>query len=249
MAHLLNSIHAPHCTKQARSQSCSKPSAAASRGSLFQWFFAGGEDCGFHTFPTFGLTAYRRGLYFDFSMANVGVGMISPYKTTMSMLVGSLVSWGIIWPYIETKEGSWYPRGLDGDDLGGINGYRVFVGMSMILADGLLHLLVILLRKLHVRWCSQQQAQQPFGFVSAVDWPAQSFDDRRRKQVFVRGRIPNSAAVAGYVVLSVVSTIVVPRLYTELRYHHVAVAYLVVPVVAFCNAYVNGVTDMNIATT
>ncbi|KAL5214147.1 hypothetical protein ABZP36_003299 [Zizania latifolia] len=55
--------------------------------------------------------------------------------------------------------------------------------MSMILADGLLHTLVILLRTLHAmhkRSHSPKQAQQPFGCLRAVDWPEQSFDDRRR---------------------------------------------------------------------
>ncbi|KAL5221342.1 hypothetical protein ABZP36_026055 [Zizania latifolia] len=54
---------------------------------LLQWFFAGGKNCGFQAFPTFGITAYRRGFYFDFSMANIGVGMICPPMITTSMLV------------------------------------------------------------------------------------------------------------------------------------------------------------------
>jgi hypothetical protein len=29
--------------------------------SLWQWFFAGGDGCGFHSFPIFGLTAARSG--------------------------------------------------------------------------------------------------------------------------------------------------------------------------------------------
>jgi hypothetical protein len=81
------------------------------------------------------------------------------------------------------------------------------------------------------------------------DFPAESFDDRRQKQVFVRGRMPSAAAVAGYVVLSVMSTIVVPRLYTGLKCHHVAVACIVALVLAFCNTYVTSVIDVNIATT
>jgi hypothetical protein len=65
------------------------------------------------------------------------------------MLAGSLISWGLIWPYIETKAGDWYPKGLDDDNISDINGYRVFIGISMILADGLLHMLSILIRTLY----------------------------------------------------------------------------------------------------
>jgi uncharacterized oligopeptide transporter (OPT) family protein len=53
----------------------------------------------------------------------------------------------------------------------------------------------------------------------------------------------------GYVFLSVISTVVIPHLYAQLRYHHVAFAYLIAPLFAFCNAYGNVITDMNIATT
>jgi hypothetical protein len=29
--------------------------------SVFQWFYTGGPNCGFHSSPTFGLTAFHRG--------------------------------------------------------------------------------------------------------------------------------------------------------------------------------------------
>jgi uncharacterized oligopeptide transporter (OPT) family protein len=57
------------------------------------------------------------------------------------------------------------------------------------------------------------------------------------------------APIMGYVFLSVISTVVIPHLYTQLRYHHVAFAYLIAPLFAFCNAYGNVITNMNIATT
>ncbi|XP_062186037.1 probable metal-nicotianamine transporter YSL17 [Phragmites australis] len=254
-AHLINTIHTPQGAKQASKQVSVlfKTFGGTIAWSLFQWFFAAGADCGFQAFPTFGLAAYRRGFYFDFSMTNIGVGMLSPYKITISVLVGSLVSWGIMWPYIETKEGSWYPRDLDDDSLSGINAYRVFIGISMVLADGLFHLLCILLRTvcvMHRRRHTQRQAAQPFLCVGVDDRPApRSFDDRRRAQVFLRDRVFDPAAVAGYVALSVVSIVVIPQLYPQLRHHHVAFAYVVAPVFAFCNAYGTGITDMNVATT
>uniref|UniRef100_A0ACD5V4N7 Uncharacterized protein n=1 Tax=Avena sativa TaxID=4498 RepID=A0ACD5V4N7_AVESA len=202
--------------------------------------------------------AYRLGFSFNFSMTNVGVGMFCPYKITISMLAGSLISWGLICPYIQTKAGDWYPKGLDDDNISGINAYRVFIGISMILADGLLHMLSILIRTLYTMCKEQDNPQpmqhnaggQPFHCLSAViDRTMHSFDDRRRTQVFLRDRIPSMAPVIGYVVMSVISIVVIPHLYTQLRYHHVALAYIIAPVFAFCNAYGNGITDMNIAST
>jgi OPT family oligopeptide transporter len=257
-AHLINTIHTPHGAKQADKQVSAllKTFAGTMAWSLFQWFFAGGATCGFHTFPTFGLAAFRRGFSFNFVLSNVGVGMLSPYKVTVSMLAGSLISWGVLWPYVETKEGTWYPAGLGGYNLAGINAYRTFIGISMILADGLFHLLCILLRTLCAMYNTRRERRQqpPFlrcslsgGGVDRMTAAGRSFDDRRRAQVFLRDQVSNPAAALCYAALSALSIGVIPHLYPQLRYHHVALAYIAVPVVAFCNAYGNGATDMDVA--
>ncbi|EAZ42162.1 hypothetical protein OsJ_26727 [Oryza sativa Japonica Group] len=160
--------------------------------------------------------------YFDFSTTNVGIGMICPPMITASMLAGSIVSWGILWPYIETKAGRWFPENLDANDLGGIMGYRVFVGVSMILADGLFTILSALvrtacaMRKRRRGASTVTAAVPPFQCLSATERTMQSFDDRRRAQ---------------------------------LGHRHVAAAYVAAPVFAFCNAYGVGVTDMNLSAT
>ncbi|XP_047063040.1 probable metal-nicotianamine transporter YSL17 [Lolium rigidum] len=258
-AHLINTMHTPQGAKQNSKQVAMmlKTFCGIVAWSIFQWFFAGGQNCGFRTIPTFGIMAYRLGFSFNFSMTNVGVGMFCPYKITISMLAGSLISWGLIWPYIETKAGDWYPKGLDNDNISGINGYRVFIGISMILADGLLHMLSILIRTLYTMSKQEDNPQpmqnaggQPFQCLNDIlDRTTHSFDDRRRMQVFLRDRIPSMAPIMAYVFMSVISTVVIPHLYTQLRYHHVAFAYIIAPLFAFCNAYGNGITDLNIATT
>ncbi|RLM60848.1 putative metal-nicotianamine transporter YSL17 [Panicum miliaceum] len=257
-AHLINSFHTPHGASQVRQQvfTLFKSLGATVLWPLFQWFFAGGKGCGFQVFPTFGLTAYRRGFYFDFSTTNVGVGMICPPMITVSMLAGSILSWGILWPCIETKEGQWYPKNLEANSLSGITGYKVFIGVSMILADSLFTFLTALVRTLYLLRKRRSRVQTatlagppPSQCLSATERTIQSFDDRRRTHVFLRDRIPGRVAVAAYAALATASTAAVPRLYPQLRYHHVALAYLVAPVFALCNAYGAGVTDMNMSTT
>ena len=51
--------------------------------------------------------------------------MISPYLINISMLVGAIISWEFMWPYIETKKGIWYAADLQENSLRGINGYKV----------------------------------------------------------------------------------------------------------------------------
>ncbi|KAJ1272711.1 hypothetical protein BS78_06G223600 [Paspalum vaginatum] len=245
-AHLINSMHTPHGAKQASKQVSVmfKTFFGTMAWSVWQWLFTGGEDCGFKSFPIFGIDAARSGFSFDFSMTNIGIGLFSPYKITISMLLGSVASWGILCPYLYMAD-TWYDPGEAG-------AYRMFIGVSMVLADGLFHLLCILLRTLRAmrRRRHSQLAAQPFMYLGVDDRPpARSFDDRRRAQVFLRDRVFDPAAVAGYVALSAVSTVAVPRLYPQLSSIHVAVAYLVAPLFAFCNAYGMGMTDVSVAPT
>jgi len=53
------------------------------------------------------------------------VGMICPYIINISVLLGGVLSWGVMWPLIETREGHWYKKGLGPSNLQGIQGYRV----------------------------------------------------------------------------------------------------------------------------
>lgn len=71
------------------------------------------------------IMSYR--FYFDFSSTYVGVGMICPYIVNISLLLGAVVSWGIMWPIIETKKGIWYSSELSESSLHGIQGYRVYL--------------------------------------------------------------------------------------------------------------------------
>ncbi|KAF8649953.1 hypothetical protein HU200_064108 [Digitaria exilis] len=247
-AHLINSMHTPHGAKQAIKQASVmfKSFGGTLAWSLWQWLFAGGDGCGFQSFPIFGLAAARNGFFFDFSMTNIGVGLFSPYNITISMLAGSLLANAVLMPYVKTKEGIWYPRGNH-------FAYGMFIGISMVLADGLFHLLCILLRTLRAihKHGHSQLAAQPFMCLGVDDRPppARSFDDRRRAQVFLRDRVFDPAAVAGYVALSASAVVIIPRLYPQLRSGDVAFAYLVAPVFAFCNAYGTGVTDVTVAPT
>ena len=51
--------------------------------------------------------------------------MICPYLVNVSLLVGAILSWGIMWPLIATRKGKWYGRNLDDNDLKGLEGYKV----------------------------------------------------------------------------------------------------------------------------
>ena len=70
-----------------------------------------------------GLSSFR--FFFDFSPTYVGVGMICPYIVNVSVLLGGILSWGVMWPLIAKKKGSWYPADLEDSSLHGLQAYRV----------------------------------------------------------------------------------------------------------------------------
>ena len=51
--------------------------------------------------------------------------MICPHIVNVSMMLGAILSWGILWPYIDGKAGDWFPDGLKEHDFKGLFGYQV----------------------------------------------------------------------------------------------------------------------------
>lgn len=51
--------------------------------------------------------------------------MMCPFVVTYSQLLGAILSSGILWPYIDTKKGDWYPADATARRLSGPRAYRV----------------------------------------------------------------------------------------------------------------------------
>lgn len=71
--------------------------------------------------------SYNYRFYFDFSATYVGVGMICPYIVNVSLLLGGILSWGLMWPLIETRKGDWYSADLSKSSIRGLQGYKVII--------------------------------------------------------------------------------------------------------------------------
>ncbi|XP_024994304.1 probable metal-nicotianamine transporter YSL7 [Cynara cardunculus var. scolymus] len=255
-AHLINSFHTPQGAKLAKKQvsALAKFFSFSFLWSFFQWFFASGDDCGFENFPTFGLKAYQNMFFFDFSTMYVGVGMICPYLINVSLLLGAILSWGIMWPLIEKKEGDWYKAGLKPNNFHGIQGYRVFTAIAMIIGDGLYNFGKVLGKTgigLYYQFKNKglRTVLPVAADGSTPDGAVTSFDDQRRKQVFLKDQIPTWLAAGGYVAIAAVATTVLPKIFPQLEWYYVLVIYFFAPALAFCNAYGCGLTDWSLAST
>ncbi|KAI8536660.1 hypothetical protein RHMOL_Rhmol10G0274300 [Rhododendron molle] len=246
-AYLINSFHTPQGAKLAKKQvrALGKFFSFSFLWGFFQWFFTAGDGCGFVNFPTFGLKAYENRFYFDFSATYVGVGMICPYLVNVSMLVGGILSWGIMWPLIKDRKGHWYPADSTSSSLDGIQ--------AMILGDGLYNFAKVLGHTVFGLY--RQLTKKDVGSVLPVGSPSPtpdssvSYDDQRRTQQFIKDEIPTCFAVVGYVGIAIISAATLPHIFPILKWYYVVVIYVFAPTLAFCNAYGNGLTDWSLAST
>ncbi|GLU12070.1 hypothetical protein SLE2022_287780 [Rubroshorea leprosula] len=242
---LINGFHTPRGDKMAKKQVLAfmKFFSFSFLWAFFQWFYSGGVACGFAQFPTFGLLAWKNSFYFDFSMTYIGAGMICSHIVNLSLLLGAVLSWGIMWPLIGGLKGEWFPATLPQSSMKSLTGYKVFISIALILGDGLYNFLKIFYstaRNIHSRRKSNHLKTYP-------DDQNKAIDDLKRNEVFVRESIPLWVACVGYIIFSIISIIVIPLMFPQLKWYYVVVAYIFAPSLSFCNAYGAGLTDMNMA--
>ncbi|XVF53326.1 hypothetical protein PTKIN_Ptkin05aG0090500 [Pterospermum kingtungense] len=242
---LINGFHTPKGDKMAKKQvhGFLKFFSLSFLWAFFQWFYAGGDRCGFSQFPTFGLKAWKNSFYFDFDMTYVGAGMICSHLVNLSLLFGAVLSWGVMWPLIGGLKGEWFLSTLPESSMKSLNGYKVFISIALILGDGLYNFLKILFftaRSIHTRVKNSK-------LKTSSDDQQQHLDDVQRNELFIRESIPVRLACAGYTIFSVISIIVIPLMFPELKWYYVVIAYILAPSLCFCNAYGAGLTDMNMA--
>ncbi|CAN1307282.1 Metal-nicotianamine transporter YSL3 [Linum perenne] len=247
---LINGFHSPKGNKMAKKQvqGFFRFFSLSFLWAFIQWFYSSGFV---HQFPTFGMAAWTNSFYFDFSMTYVGAGMICSHLVNLSLLLGAVLSWGIMWPLIGSHKGDWFSSSLNESSMKSLNGYKVFVSIAIILGDGLYNFLKILYFTAAniLETISATKESMKFGAVCAGN-DAQNqptVDDLRRDEVFTRETIPIWVACVGYIAFSVVSIIAVPLMFPELKWYYVVVAYVLAPSLGFCNAYGAGLTDMNMA--
>ncbi|MCJ1246732.1 hypothetical protein MMC30_003941 [Trapelia coarctata] len=91
-----------------------------------------------HDIPIFGLPLARNWLWtFNPSPAYIGQGIIMGPATTLHMLLGATVGWGILSPLAKTQ--GWAPHAV-GKWEGGSKGWIVWVSLAIMLADSVVNL-------------------------------------------------------------------------------------------------------------
>lgn len=205
--------------------------------------------------------------------------MICPYLINISLLVGAILSWGIMWPLIKDRKGDWYSAEYSPSSLHGLQGYKVvssflnlihqillilrvslsffplqvFIAIAMILGDGLYNFVKVLGRTLFGLYHQLRNKNAglvlPVGGQSSPSTPASSYDDQCRTQLFLKDQIPTWVAIAGYITVAIISAATLPHIFHPLKWYYIVVIYIFAPILAFCNAYGCGLTDWSLAST
>lgn len=239
---LINGFHTSKGDKMAKKQvrGFMKYFTLSFLWSFFQWFFSGGETCGFAQFPTFGLKAYQNTFFFDFSLTYVGAGMICSHIVNISLILGAVLSWGVISPLLKRFEGDWFPSNIPHTSMKSMQGYKVFLTIALLLGDGLYNFVKIMSITFRNMFSKYQQENH-----KTVD--NMMLDEIERNEVFSRETMPPWFPFTGYAVLATISVIAIPHMFSQVKWYYVIFAYTVAPVLGFCNAYGTGLTDMNMA--
>ncbi|KAK2456796.1 putative metal-nicotianamine transporter YSL7 [Trifolium repens] len=120
----------------------------------------------------------------------------------------------------------------------------------MILGDGLYSFVKVLGRTLFGLYNQFINSKTQSSVAPSHDaLSTLSFDDKRRTEMFLKDQIPSWFAISGYVIIAVISTVIIPFIFHQLKWYHILCIYIIGPALAFCNAYGCGLTDWSLAST
>lgn len=120
--------------------------------------------------------------------------------------------------------------------------------MTIILTDGIFNFLAIITTA-SIDFYNRRKVQDS-GMTHYVNkHPNLTYDERKRIQQLLSNRIRHSQPVAGYILCALISIVIIPCIFYQIKYYHVAAVYIVAPVFSFCNTYGTGLTDWSAART
>lgn len=70
--------------------------------------------------------------------------MICSHLVNLSLLLGAVLSFGVMYPLVDRLKGHWFPDNLEESNMKGLYGYKVFLSIALILGDGIYNFTKIL---------------------------------------------------------------------------------------------------------
>lgn len=63
-------------------------------------------------------------------MTYIGAGMIVSHLVNLSLILGAVLSHGLMWPLISRHKGDWFSESLQESDMKSLFGYKVLLSLK-----------------------------------------------------------------------------------------------------------------------
>ena len=114
------------------------------------------------------LLAITYSFYWDWAGTYVGVGMMCPYNTIISVLLGAILGYTYLLPEINKKNGEWYTEDAKAESFHGFGAYKVM--SSSILTTLYMNIIYIIICN-----CTAHMACKLHSFIYLSIWRLKPF--------------------------------------------------------------------------
>ncbi|KQK06927.1 hypothetical protein BRADI_2g31531v3 [Brachypodium distachyon] len=118
----------------------------------------------------------------------------------------------------------------------------VFMCIAIIITDGIINVLTIIVTS-YIDFKHKLEENESGLSSYMKKHPSLNYDDRKRIEVFLENKIPLTVSVGAYIESATISSVVIPWLFDQIRFYHLAALYIIMPVIGFANTYATGLTD------
>ncbi|KAG0517518.1 hypothetical protein BDA96_09G095900 [Sorghum bicolor] len=124
--------------------------------------------------------------------------------------------------------------------------WQIFIAVTMIITEGMFNF-IKLLTVSSIDLYKKSQEKDSGKIKYRLTSPSLNYDDRKRLEVFLGHRIPLYVPVAGYIGCAIVCSVIMPWIFPHIKFYHMALLFIILPVFTFCNTYGTGLTDWSVA--
>lgn len=169
---VLNALHGDNQKEGAElSQKIGISTAVSFLWQWYKWLFDGQHQMS--KWPIFGSLAAKYTWYCDWSPAYIASGMLTTPKAVLSMLLGALYGFALLYPIAESMRGDkdWYPA--DAKGMNGAKAYWFLASLSILVTDSLYQSVKVCIttyRDLLSKKLRQKELEPPHRLVPTRFW-------------------------------------------------------------------------------
>lgn len=197
------------------------------------------EFDGLTSFPIFGMKAAEYGWTLDFDLGSFGIGMLLPLYVNASMILGALIVYAGLNPWImDHREGpgpdDWFNQETVATPFVGLKAYSLFAGLAVMIVQGIWSVVEILVTVIHANIKKTDEVEE-------IDE-----ETRIRDEKFLEAGFPLWASIIGYCICGAV-TCIIHYYMLDTKWYQTLVAIVIVPILACSNIEGMGRTDWDVS--